>query len=71
MKSLFALPVRVGALCAVSAAAVLAACGESPAPGAGTATTEGVPTDMFGAGDDLFTRRKREAAEGGNTISHS
>ena len=44
----------------------------SGAPGAGTATTEGVPTEMFGGGEDLFTRRKREAAAtGGNTITHS
>lgn len=39
------------------------------APGAGAAT-EGAPTDMFGA-EDLFTRRKREAAGGASTISHA
>lgn len=41
----------------------------SGAPGAGAAT-EGVPADMFHSGDDLFTRRKREAAAG-ETISHA
>jgi len=42
----------------------------SGAPGASTATTEGAPLEMFN-GEDLFTRRKREAAAGGTTISHA
>jgi hypothetical protein len=41
----------------------------SGAPGAGTETTAAAPLDMF-TGEDLFTRRKREAA-GSSTISHS
>jgi hypothetical protein len=41
----------------------------SGAPGSAAATTEAVPADMF-SGDDLFTRRKRELADG-NTLSHS
>ena len=42
----------------------------SGGPGAGAATA-GVPADMFGGGEDLFTRRKREAAAGAATISHA
>lgn len=42
----------------------------SGAPGGGSATTADVPSEMF-SGDDLFTRRKREAAAGTNSISHS
>lgn len=50
----------------------------SGAPGtAAGETTDAAPADMFGGGEDLFTRRKREAATSGataassNTITHS
>jgi hypothetical protein len=40
--------------------------------GASGATTEAAPSDMFNSGEDLFTRRKREAAAGPtNSISHA
>lgn len=42
----------------------------SGAPGTGTATTEAAPLEMFN-GEDLFTRRKREAASGGSSISYA
>jgi hypothetical protein len=43
----------------------------SGTPGAASGpTTEAPPSDMF-SGDDLFTRRKREAAAGGSTITHA
>jgi hypothetical protein len=42
----------------------------SGAPGAGAATTEGVPAEMF-TGDDLFTRRKAEQKAAGNTLTHA
>ncbi len=65
---------KAGKIMGAKAAAAAASAGPSgvaagTATGAGAAATEGVPADMFGGGEDLFTRRKREAA--GNTISHA
>lgn len=67
---------KAGKIMGAKAAAAAASAGPSGvaagdgAPGAGAAT-EGVPADMFGGGEDLFTRRKREAAASTNTISHN
>ena len=64
----------MGAKAAAAAAVPRGVTAGSGAPGAGTETTEAAPTDMFGGGEDLFTRRKREAAASGgasNTISHA
>lgn len=60
----------MGAKAAATAAAPKGVTAGSGAPGAGSSTTAEVPNDMF-AGEDLFTRRKREAAASGNTITHS
>jgi hypothetical protein len=67
---------KAGRIMGAKAAAAAASSGApkgvtagSGAPGAGAATTDAVPSDMF-TGDDLFTRRKAEA-KAGNTITHA